>query len=66
MELIGFRFIAVNLLRKADVECACCKTPIEMSYVRDLSTGLVYHGKWCYDSHILDTTHLIEGHYDVG
>lgn len=55
-------FICVNVNAAKDDEwhCTLCTTPIGKSYVRDLSTRLVYHNLWCLDSHIKQSVLCIE------
>ena len=58
-----FRYILVNeRVPKDKVTCSYCKTPLGKSYVRDLSTRLVYHSPWCLDVHELETVRCIENH----
>lgn len=53
-------FILVNG-RNLDGECAFCRLTLEKSYVRDLSTGIVYHNPYCLAAHISTSVILIEG-----
>lgn len=60
------RFILVNFrnLKGADkTACAFCCTFLNDGYVRDLTTGLVYHDVRCLDHHIEYSHVTIEDSY---
>jgi hypothetical protein len=51
------RFVLVNNRRpRAKSECALCGTKIEQSYLRELSTGLLYCDPQCLAGHRRITT----------
>lgn len=56
------RYILVNGRNyHGEGECAFCKTALGQTYVRDTTTGIVYHSHFCLDTHIASSVLLIEG-----
>lgn len=56
------RYILVNGRNpRGEGECAFCKTNLGQAYVRDLSTGIVYHSHFCLETHVVSSIVLIEG-----
>lgn len=56
------RFICVRLRspKGEATNCVMCQAPIGEGYVRDLTTGLVYHTVWCMETHIGQSILCIE------
>ncbi len=56
----------VNLRYPTEDCCSCCKTPLQKTYVRDITTGLVYHFPWCLETHIATTEYAIDDGVEHG
>ena len=59
------RYVIVNFVREGSAvgHCACCSLPLTKSYLRELSTKLVYcadGGEECYNFHVFMCLRALE------
>lgn len=59
---MALKYVLVNLKASAEgYDCACCKTALAKTYVRDFGTDLLYHNPWCYEAHVVASIKALEG-----